>query len=48
MFRKVARPAYDDLVRAQVNGAVEANNGPATDDDLAALLAGRDTWTVTD
>ncbi|MCE0540554.1 2-oxoacid:ferredoxin oxidoreductase subunit beta [Kineosporia rhizophila] len=48
VFRKVARPAYDDLVRAQVNGAVEANNGPATDDDLAALLAGRDTWTVTD
>ncbi|GAA3615815.1 2-oxoacid:ferredoxin oxidoreductase subunit beta [Kineosporia mesophila] len=47
VFRKVARPAYDDLVRAQVTGAVEANNGPATDDDLAALLAGKDTWTVT-
>ncbi|WP_352300286.1 2-oxoacid:ferredoxin oxidoreductase subunit beta [Kineosporia sp. NBRC 101731] len=46
VFRKVVRPAYDDLVRAQVNGAVEANNGPATDDDLTALLAGKDTWTV--
>ncbi|MBT0767786.1 2-oxoacid:ferredoxin oxidoreductase subunit beta [Kineosporia sp. J2-2] len=48
VFRKVARPAYDDLVRAQVAGAVEANSGPATDDDLAALLAGQDTWTVSD
>ncbi len=45
VFRAVQRPAYDDLVRTQVNearGSVES----ATDDDLAALLAGKDTWTV--
>jgi 2-oxoglutarate ferredoxin oxidoreductase subunit beta len=47
VLRSVSRPTYDDLVRAQVNDAVEANQGPATDDDLAALLAGTDTWTVT-
>ena len=46
VLRSVSRPTYDDLVRAQVNDAIEANNGPATDDDLADLLAGKDTWTV--
>ncbi|HEY6798747.1 MAG TPA: 2-oxoacid:ferredoxin oxidoreductase subunit beta [Kineosporiaceae bacterium] len=46
VFRSVSRPTYDDLVRAQVASAVEAARGPATDDDLAALLAGKDTWTV--
>ncbi len=46
IFRQVERPAYDDLVRAQVEGAVDAAGGPATDDDLGALLRGRDTWTV--
>ncbi len=46
VFRSVARPAYDDMVRAQVDSAVEGAGGPATDDDLAALLAGNDTWTV--
>ena len=42
----VARPTYDDLVREQVGGAVERAGGTASDDDLAALLAGSDTWTV--
>jgi 2-oxoglutarate ferredoxin oxidoreductase subunit beta len=46
IFRQVARPTYDDVVRAQVAGAVDAAGGPATDDDLAELLRGRDTWTV--
>ena len=46
VFRQVQRPAYDDLVRAQVEGAVDAAGGPAGDDDLAELLRGRDTWTV--
>ena len=46
IFRQVGRPTYDDVVRAQVTGAVEAAGGPATDDDLAELLLGRDTWTV--
>ncbi|NHA68079.1 2-oxoacid:ferredoxin oxidoreductase subunit beta [Phycicoccus flavus] len=46
IFRQVSRPTYDDLVRAQVDAAVETAGGPATDDDLAALLRGRDTWTV--
>lgn len=46
IFRNVAAPTYDDAVRAQVAGAVAAGGGRAGDDDLAALLAGRDTWTV--
>ena len=46
IFRRVSRPAYDDLVRDQVVAAVAQGGGPATDADLAALLAGRDTWTV--
>ncbi|MFC5380764.1 2-oxoacid:ferredoxin oxidoreductase subunit beta [Aquipuribacter nitratireducens] len=46
VFRSVQRPAYDDLVRAQVDAAVSAAGGPATDADLDALLAGQDTWTV--
>ncbi len=46
IFRQVDRPTYDDVVRAQVTGAVEAAGGPATDEDLAELLRGRDTWTV--
>ena len=36
VFRDVSRPVYDDLMAAQVR----------TDGDLAALLHGRDTWTV--
>ena len=46
VFRSVARPAYDDMVRDQVDSAVEKAGGPATDDDLTRLLAGNDTWTV--
>lgn len=46
VFRSVARPAYDDMVRHQVDTAVEKAGGPATDDDLTRLLAGADTWSV--
>jgi 2-oxoglutarate/2-oxoacid ferredoxin oxidoreductase subunit beta len=46
VFRSVARPTYDDLVRAQVRSAVEDGGGPATDADLDGLIHGRDTWTV--
>jgi len=46
VFRSVSRPTYDDAVRDQVAGAVASAGGPATDDDLAALLAGSDTWRV--
>ena len=46
IFRQVSRPTYDDVVRDQVTGAVGAAGGPASDDDLAELLRGRDTWTV--
>jgi 2-oxoglutarate ferredoxin oxidoreductase subunit beta len=44
VFRSVERPTYDDQVREQV--AVATAGGRRTDADLAALLAGRDTWTV--
>ena len=46
IFRAVERPTYDDLTRAQVASAVETGGGPATDDDLSALLHGNDTWSV--
>jgi 2-oxoglutarate/2-oxoacid ferredoxin oxidoreductase subunit beta len=46
VFRQVARPTYDDLVRHQVQAAVDTAGGPATDADLGDLLRGRDTWTV--
>lgn len=46
IFRKVSRPTYDDQVRAQVDGARAAAGGPATDEELSALLRGGDTWTV--
>ena len=46
VFRSVRRPTYDDGVREQLDSAERAAGGPATDDDLAALLAGSDTWTV--
>jgi 2-oxoglutarate ferredoxin oxidoreductase subunit beta len=46
VLRSVSRPTYDDLVREQVDTAIADNGGPASDDDLAALLAGKDTWTV--
>jgi 2-oxoglutarate ferredoxin oxidoreductase subunit beta len=46
VFRQVERPTYDDLARDQIAAAREAAGGPPTDADLAALLAGPDTWTV--
>ena len=46
IFRNVTRPTYDDLVRGQVDQAIETSGGPTTDEDLAALLHGKDTWTV--
>lgn len=46
VFRCVSRPTYDDLVRGQIDVAVQAAGGPATDDDLTGLLAGNDTWSV--
>lgn len=46
VFRSVSRPTYDDQVRAQVDEAVAKGGGAASDDDLAALLAGSDTWIV--
>ncbi|MFL6140093.1 MAG: 2-oxoacid:ferredoxin oxidoreductase subunit beta [Frankiaceae bacterium] len=42
VFRDVSRPAYDDLVRAQVDDAV-ADKGQG---DLAALLGSGDTWRI--
>ena len=46
IFRNVSRPTYDDLVRAQIDNAVGKAGGPATDQDMARLLHGKDTWTV--
>ncbi|USQ76949.1 2-oxoacid:ferredoxin oxidoreductase subunit beta [Ornithinimicrobium cryptoxanthini] len=46
IFRAVNRPTYDDLVRAQVDGARSSAGGPAADDDLQTLLHGSDTWQV--
>jgi hypothetical protein len=46
IFRDVERPTYDDLVRGQVTDAQQALGGRASDEDLATLLAGTDTWTV--
>ena len=46
VFREVSRPTYDDLVRSQITQAQDRAGGPATDADLAGLLAGHDTWTV--
>jgi 2-oxoglutarate ferredoxin oxidoreductase subunit beta len=42
IFRQVSRPTYDDLARQQVSTARRASGGG----DLAALIAGGDTWTV--
>ena len=46
IFRSVQRPTYDDLVRAQVDGAVAAAGGSGSDADLSRLLHGKDAWTV--
>ncbi|RBM04633.1 2-oxoacid:ferredoxin oxidoreductase subunit beta [Streptomyces sp. PT12] len=42
VFRSVQRPAYEDLLADQLEQAVEQRGKG----DLAALLAGNDTWTV--
>ena len=42
VFRQVPRPSYDDLMSEQIEAA-RAQQG---DGDLAALLAGGDTWQV--
>ncbi len=47
VFRAVDRPVYDDLMRAQIEASRAGQDGrPAGDAELAALLAGSDTWTV--
>jgi len=46
IFRNVARPTYDDLVRAQVEGAITTAGARATDTDLATLLHGKDAWAI--
>jgi 2-oxoglutarate/2-oxoacid ferredoxin oxidoreductase subunit beta len=42
VYRKVIRPSYDDLMAAQISNARERQG----EGDLAALLAGPDTWQV--
>jgi len=46
IFRNVARPTYDDLVRAQVDDAVAGAGGTVTDADITSLLQGKDSWAV--
>lgn len=46
VFRSVSRPTYDDLVRDQVQTAVQSAGRPADDAALDTLLRGHDTWTV--
>ncbi|MFH8491887.1 2-oxoacid:ferredoxin oxidoreductase subunit beta [Streptomyces longisporoflavus] len=42
VFRNIQRPVYDTLMSDQLDTAIEQNGKG----DLAALLAGNDTWTV--
>ena len=42
VLRQVQRPSYDELMAAQIEAAREQQG----DGDLAALLAGADTWQV--
>jgi 2-oxoglutarate/2-oxoacid ferredoxin oxidoreductase subunit beta len=42
VFRQVSRPVYGQMMQAQLDDAV-TRQGPG---DLAALIAGKDTWTV--
>jgi 2-oxoglutarate ferredoxin oxidoreductase subunit beta len=41
VFRSVPQPSYDELMAAQIEAARAEGEG-----DLAALLAGNDTWEV--
>jgi 2-oxoglutarate ferredoxin oxidoreductase subunit beta len=45
VFRNVDRPAYDDLVRAQLTEA-KAKMSTSPEDELANLLNTGDTWTI--
>jgi 2-oxoglutarate ferredoxin oxidoreductase subunit beta len=45
VFRSVDRPAYDDLVRVQVDGAKAKLTG-TPEAELANLLVSGDTWTI--
>jgi len=45
VFRSVTRPAYDDLVRTQLDAAKAKLSGDP-DTELAALLNSGDTWTI--
>jgi 2-oxoglutarate ferredoxin oxidoreductase subunit beta len=42
VFRQAPRASYDELMAAQIDGARERQG----EGDLAALLAGPDTWQV--
>jgi 2-oxoglutarate ferredoxin oxidoreductase subunit beta len=44
IFRQVEHPTYDDGVRQQIADAQAS--APSSPTDLAALLAGSDTWTI--
>jgi 2-oxoglutarate ferredoxin oxidoreductase subunit beta len=46
VFRSVQRPAYDDLVRSQVDAAVSAAGRPGAGRRLHGPARGPDTWTV--
>jgi 2-oxoglutarate ferredoxin oxidoreductase subunit beta len=46
VFRGVTRPSYDELVRGQVAEA-QAKRAGTPEQELAALLTGGDTWTIT-
>jgi 2-oxoglutarate ferredoxin oxidoreductase subunit beta len=45
VFRAVARPSYDDLVRGQVASA-QAKLTRSPEEELASLLNSGDTWTI--
>ncbi|MEO2105551.1 MAG: 2-oxoacid:ferredoxin oxidoreductase subunit beta, partial [Actinomycetota bacterium] len=44
IFRQVQRPVYEDQVQSQVDADI-ARRGEG---DLASLLAGNETWTVSE
>ncbi|HEX6921141.1 MAG TPA: 2-oxoacid:ferredoxin oxidoreductase subunit beta [Actinomycetes bacterium] len=46
VFRSVQRPVYDDLMADQISRAKQTQGDGGGTDQLAALLAGSDTWTV--
>ncbi|RZS78996.1 2-oxoglutarate ferredoxin oxidoreductase subunit beta [Motilibacter rhizosphaerae] len=46
VFRDVDRPAYGALVADQLQRAAETQGAGGTEDALASLIAGGDTWTV--